>query len=454
MSSTERGPTGVERERLIESNLALARSIARRYAGRGAEIDDLVQVASVGLIKAADRFDPARGASFSTFATQTIEGEIRHHLRDQTSSPRIPRELQRMRGELRRHEGELSATLGRSPTTSELAGAVDADEREVASAFVAERAREAVPISTEHQPATPRSSSEGLTESETRVLLAGSVRTLNERERRIVYLRFHGDMTERQIAREIGISQSHVSRLLARSLEKLREELASPSQEGGDTTKNHMIPPESGPTGASDPNSAGPAGARGTAGRGSTLGAVGASQTVPKSLELAYNVEVSRERDGWVATAEGLPDCSARGATPEHAVQRLRPILETWLNSAIAEGRGTASSVDAPKQKSTSRYSGRFLVRMPGELHEQLARAAELRHVSLNRFVTDALAAAVARPARGNGTEQPPARAPETGPTQTPVRSVRIALAANLVVVVFAALVAIALLALAIERGI
>jgi RNA polymerase sigma-B factor len=453
VSSTERRPTGVERERLIESNLALARSIARRHSGRGAELDDLVQVASVGLIKAADRFDPARGASFSTFATQTIEGEIRHHLRDQTSSLRIPRELQRMSGQLRRQEGELGAALGRSPTTSELAAAVEADQREVESALVADRAREAVAISPEYDSASPPSSNEGLTESDTRLLLAGSVRSLDERERRIVYLRFHADMTERQIAREIGISQAHVSRLLAGSLAKLRAELASSSDQGRDTAENHVVSPKTESQVVPDPGRPRPTGVQETPGRGNKLRSVGASQAVPRSVELAYNVKVSRESDGWVATAEGLPDCSASGATPEHAVQRLRPVLESWLNSAIAESRGAAAG-DVSKQKSTSRYSGRFLVRMPGELHEQLARAAERNHVSLNRFVTEALAGAVGRRPLANGSEQAPAEAAEPGRAPTPVRSVRIALAANLVVVVFVALVAIALLVLAIDRGI
>ncbi len=272
MSSTKRRPAEIDRERLINSNLSLARAVARRYAGRGAELDDLVQVGALGLIKAADDFDPERGVAFKTFATHRIEGEIRHHLRDKTSSLRIPRELQRMGGELRRRGGELTAKLGRSPTVSELAGELGADESDVERALEAEQAREAVPISEDRASGTD-ASSETLDISDDRLLLADSMRTLDERERQIVYLRFHADLTERQIADELGISQAHVSRLLSGALTKLRHELGDPTgaETIGDTTREKVISP---------PKSPAPEGDLATARK---IATVAAEQTVAKA---------------------------------------------------------------------------------------------------------------------------------------------------------------------------
>ncbi len=208
---------------MIESHLPLAKSVARRYAGRGVELDDLVQVAAVGLVKAADRFDVRRGVSFSTFAEPTIEGELRHHLRDRSGSVRIPRELQRLGKRLRTRQSELAARLGRAPTLSELADAVDADTQQVQRALAAEQAREPVSLPATEEGAT---AAEPYADSEDRLLLTAPMHVLDDRERRIVLLRFHADKTEREIAREVGISQAHVSRLLAGALTKLRAELA------------------------------------------------------------------------------------------------------------------------------------------------------------------------------------------------------------------------------------
>jgi RNA polymerase sigma-B factor len=231
---------------LIESHLPLVRALARRYAGRGAELDDLLQVGALGLIKATDRFDPRRGVAFASFAAPTIEGEIRHHLRDRTSSLRIPRELQAMSGKLRRCRDELAAALGRAPTVPELAEALAADERDVEQALAAERARDPIPISPDEDDALGlKDSSEPLAGSDDRLLMADTLRVLDERERRIVLLKFHGDMTERQIASELGISQAHVSRLLGGALAKLRDELANSSDAAGegDTTAGAVISP-------------------------------------------------------------------------------------------------------------------------------------------------------------------------------------------------------------------
>jgi RNA polymerase sigma-B factor len=191
----------VSRARLIESHLPLVRAIARRYDGRGEAPEDLVQVGAVGLIKAADRFDPSRGAAFATFATPAIEGEIRRHLRDRASSLRIPRALQQMSGELRRRRSELTAVLGRSPNVSELAAAIGADELDVERAISAERALESIRTSSEDNVVELADASEPHTASDDRVLVSEGLRVLDERERQIVLLRFHADMTEREIAR-------------------------------------------------------------------------------------------------------------------------------------------------------------------------------------------------------------------------------------------------------------
>ena len=281
-----------------------------------------------------------------------------------------------------------------------------------------------------------------------------------------MYLRFHADLTERQIAHELGISQAHVSRLLSGVLTKLRHELGDPgdSEAAGDTTRKGVISREGEPETTADQSEADAAKSLASAGdkvAGGKLAPVGGQQSVAKHLEVRYHVDVKPEHNGdresWTASVEGLPDCSARGATAEEAVERLQPVMESWLSTTLAEARGTPEpntdepSADIAKRKQNSSHSGRFLVRMPRELHQQLAQAAERKHVSLNRFVTDALAASVERPAQTTTTTQPQA---DASPAPSPGRSLRIALAANLVVVVIAALLAVALLVLALERGI
>ena len=194
--------------------LWLVRSIARRHVGKGEELEDLMQVGAVGLLKASDRFDPSRGVTFASFATPVIEGEIRHHLRDQTSPIRIPRELEQTRIKLRRERAELESRLGRPPSMAELAEALGVEESDVEQALIAENARNSVPISSDVQDTPTPADPEAATAIDDRVLLAASMQSLDERERRIVFLRFHADMTERQIAQEVRLSQAHVSRLL------------------------------------------------------------------------------------------------------------------------------------------------------------------------------------------------------------------------------------------------
>jgi RNA polymerase sigma-B factor len=293
--------------------------MARRYARRREEYDDLVQAGSVALVKAASRFDASRGVAFATFVAPAVEGEIRRQARDRSKG----------------------VTIARDPVT------LGADEPAAESAADAQ----------------------ALAASEIRVLLAGGLRTLDSRERRIVFLRFNADMTERQIAREVGISQAHVSRLLERALTKLRAELAN-----SDSTETAVI--------SADP--------------GAKIEPVGAGKKGQEATE-----------------ASDEPTPSRRSAKPRAATG----------------------------------YSGRILVRMPSELHEQLARAAEREDISLNRYVNDALS---------NSVEADPNHASSNGPNgrRLSAPALRVALATNLAIVVLAAVVAVVLLALALQRGI
>ncbi|MFZ0092084.1 MAG: sigma-70 family RNA polymerase sigma factor [Solirubrobacteraceae bacterium] len=448
MSSTQQRSVEATRERLIESHLPLVKAVATRYAGRGADLDDLVQVGSIGLIKAADRFDPERGTAFAIFAAPTIEGEIRHHLRDRAAPVRIPRRLQELAQQLRRCRGELTVRLGRAPTVTELAAAVAADEADVERALAAERARDVVAVSADDQP-PGRVAREPFGESEDRISLASRLRALDERERRIVYLRFHADMTERRIAKELGISQAHVSRLLAGALQKLRETPSAPdaAKTRRDITSDAVISPGK----ATFQNRIG------------TVSGPPDQATLARYLDLPYQVTVKADPSGarasWTARVDELPGCSASGDTPDDAVAHLRSAMEAWVAAAITADHEIPAPAAAPsKPKPSSSHSGRFLVRMPGPLHEQLALAAERRQISLNRFVTDVLAAAVCdETADAPSRAQPSANERTTGSDegdQPRARTFRMALAANLVVVVTTGVVAIVLLVLALQRGI
>jgi RNA polymerase sigma-B factor len=460
--------TQIERERLIESHLPLVQSLARRYAGRGETFEDLVQVGSIGLIKASDRFDESRGVAFATFAAPAIEGEIRRHLRDRSSVVRIPRELQHTSGELRQQHGELAAALGHSPTTEEIAAALDIDKQDVERALEAEQAREAVPLSPENDTVELPVDSGREGGSEDRLSLASSVRALDERERAIVFLRFHLDMTERQIARKLGISQAHVSRLLSGALSQLRADLAdsggTPSE--GDTTPGEVVSAAFGPMQISDETASDTHSerkARRRAGRIRRVRASHENPTLAHYLELPYSVAVKSERgEGepscWSATVEELPGCTVRADTPDEAVELLRPAMEEWLQAALAEDREIpVPGGETAKRRSSSSHSGRFLVRMPGALHAQLARAAEREHLSLNRFVTKVLASSVSpkQPGSPRSATQAAEDAgePASSSKRKPSRALRLALATNLAVVVIAGLAAIVLLVLALQNG-
>jgi len=219
------------RERLVEMHLPLVEYLARRFAGRGEPLDDLVQVGTIGLIKAVDRFDVGRGVEFSTYATPTVVGEIKRHFRDKGWTVRVPRRLQELRAVLTSATAELTQTLGRSPTVAELAVHLKIGEEEVLEGLESANAYTAVSIEAGDAEGglsvadTLGDTDDALEGVEYRESIKPLIDELPVRERRILMLRFFGNLTQSQIAAELGISQMHVSRLLARTLAQLRERL-------------------------------------------------------------------------------------------------------------------------------------------------------------------------------------------------------------------------------------
>lgn len=222
------------REQAIEAWLPLAQHLAHRYSGRGEPADDLVQTAAIGLIKAVDKFDPTRGVDFAGYAIPTIVGELKRHFRDRTWDVRVPRRLQELRLSISEANSSLLQTLGRSPTVADIAAHLEISEEEVLEGLEGAGAYNAVSLSTrtgDGDRATELGellgSEDGEFElAELRVALGPALATLDEREQRILTLRFYGNLTQSQIAEQIGVSQMHVSRLLARALTKLRGQLA------------------------------------------------------------------------------------------------------------------------------------------------------------------------------------------------------------------------------------
>ena len=223
------------RDELVRMHLPLVEYLARRFRNRGEPLEDLVQVATIGLIKSVDRFDLERGVEFSTYATPTIVGEIKRHFRDKGWAIRVPRRLQELKLSLTKATSELSQTLGRAPTVAELAGHLGLPEEEILEGLESANAYSAVSLDApdsgdDDSPAVADSLGQlddALEGVEYRESLKPLLEKLQAREKRILLLRFFGNMTQSQIAAELGISQMHVSRLLARTLAQLREGLLS-----------------------------------------------------------------------------------------------------------------------------------------------------------------------------------------------------------------------------------
>src|SRR3954462_955177 len=224
------------REQLIEQYMSLVRSLARRYAYRGEQLEDLVQIGAIGLIKAIDRFDVDRGVELTTYATPNIIGEIKRHFRDKGWSVRVPRGLQELNVQLSRLVESQTVELGRSPTIPELAKDAGVEEEAVLEALESGRAYSSLSLSPggggdgedDLDPMESIGTEEHQFEvSEDRAVLAPGFAVLDEREREILQLRFFDGLTQSQIAQQVGISQMHVSRLIRRSLEKIRDEIAA-----------------------------------------------------------------------------------------------------------------------------------------------------------------------------------------------------------------------------------
>lgn len=220
----------VDREQIVEEHGGLARGLARRFQGRGEPLDDLEQVAMIGLIKAADRFDPDHGSRFESFAAVTIMGELKRHLRDKAWTVRVPRGLKEASRQVNRAIDELGQQLGRSPSVREVAAHLGVSDESVI---------EALQVGSAYTPASlemPVGDDDAATlgdfvgsEDETLEMsgrwadATSAIEALDERERHIVYARFFEGKTQSEIAADLGMSQMHVSRLLRKSLDQLRE---------------------------------------------------------------------------------------------------------------------------------------------------------------------------------------------------------------------------------------
>jgi len=234
-----RGGDMQAREQLVARFLPLARQLARRYQRASEPFDDLLQVASMGLIKAIDRFDAERDIAFSSYAVPTILGEIKRHFRDRTWSVRVPRDLQELSLKVDRAVGELSDDLRRQPSVAEVGAAVGADQEAVLEAMQAGGAYRAISFEAprgggggEDDAATLADSigfdEEGFNRAEERATLARLLLAVSEREREVLRMRFEEDMTQAEIGAVIGVSQMQVSRVIRQALTRLRTAADAP----------------------------------------------------------------------------------------------------------------------------------------------------------------------------------------------------------------------------------
>jgi RNA polymerase sigma-B factor len=222
------------RDEVAARMLPLARSLARRYANKGEPLEDLEQVAFLGLIKAIDRFDLSRDVRFATYAVPTIAGELKRHFRDRGWMMRVPREVQELNGKLGAARERLVGDLSRSPTVAELARATGAGEDQVIEALAAAQAYRTLSLDQPFQDGTGPleaigGDDLGFERAEARAMLADGLHELAPREREIVRLRYFEGLTQREIAEQVGLSQMHVSRLIRRTVQQLRERITLPA---------------------------------------------------------------------------------------------------------------------------------------------------------------------------------------------------------------------------------
>ncbi len=218
------------RDLLAEEMVPLARALAARYGGRGEPLDDLVQVACVGIMKAIKGFDLSREVRFSSYATPTVLGEIKRHFRDKTWAMRVPRGMQELQIQIAKARDELTTELGRSPTVQELAGKVDQPFEEVLITIQSQEARRTRSLDEPTGEDVTLADSIGVRDpeigrAEMRVLLDDAFQTLSERDREVLRLRFTEDLTQTQISELVGVSQMQVSRIIRQALRTLREDI-------------------------------------------------------------------------------------------------------------------------------------------------------------------------------------------------------------------------------------
>lgn len=222
------------REELVNRYLAFAKSVAVRYRTNAEPLDDLVQVASLGLVNAVNRFDPSRGVPFIAFASPTINGELKRHFRDRTSMMRVPRSLYDRIGRIDSVVAELTGRLSREPTISELTAEMNCSEEEIREAFEAGANRH--PVSLDRGPSVGEEDGESpaewlgnedpkFAEAENRILLRSAMSELSAEERTVIRMRFRDELTQSEIAEKIGHSQMHVSRMLRRILDRIGDRL-------------------------------------------------------------------------------------------------------------------------------------------------------------------------------------------------------------------------------------
>ncbi len=222
------------RNALVEEHRWIALRCARRFEGRGEPIDDLIQVAQLGVLKAVERFDPDHGAAFPSFAMPTVMGELRRHFRDRTWSVGVPRRLKELHVSLGRAVEQLNHTLGRHPTVEELAVELRVTPDEILEALDAGAAYRTAPIvrpedDSDREPAMLGEEDGELAQVDSRMAVRRLLGTLAPRERTIVYLRFFGSLTQQEIAERLGMSQVHVSRLLRQCMSELQSALEDES---------------------------------------------------------------------------------------------------------------------------------------------------------------------------------------------------------------------------------
>ena len=229
------------REALVDRFLPLARQLARRYQHGGEQLDDLIQVASLGLLKAIDRFDPARETAFSSFAVPTILGELKRHFRDKGWSVRVPRDLQELAVRVERVSDELGRDLGRAPSVSEIAEQIGTTTEQVLEAREASAAYRAVsldrPRDDDDEGDAGMADSFGIEDpgfgvAEDAATVERLMRVLTDREREVLRLRFAEDLTQSEIGERVGVSQMHVSRLIRHAIAQLREAAEKQGDDG------------------------------------------------------------------------------------------------------------------------------------------------------------------------------------------------------------------------------